>query len=291
MHPALSPSRVDSLSLDVFHGYQVDMLRDDLIHPLIAGNKWRKLSGIIEHAKTIENAHIVTFGGAYSNHLVATAVAGKLFGIKTSAFVRGDEERPLNAYEETCRSYGMQLIHVSRTSYRDKTQLFNQYFEDQANTLKVDEGGRHSLAFKGCKAILDDLHKVYDYIVLSVGTGTTMEGLIQGCIQKQLNTKIIGISSLKNNFELDQIMGKYPNQYWQIFHEFHRGKYAKFDADLLEFIDQFKQSSKIALEPVYTGKMMMALTELIEQGCFKKEAKILCIHTGGLPELMPIYNP
>lgn len=291
MHPALSPSRVDNLTLGEIHGYQVDMLRDDLIHPLITGNKWRKLSGIVEHAKTLEHAHIVTFGGAYSNHLVATAVAGKLFGIQTSAFVRGDEERPLNAYEETCRSNGMQLIHVSRTSYRNKTQLFNQYFEHQANAVMIGEGGRHPLAFKGCKAILDDLHKVYDYIVLSVGTGTTMEGLIQGCIQKQLTTKIIGISSLKNNFELDQIMEQYPRQYWHIFHDYHRGKYAKFDADLLEYIDQFKQSHKITLEPVYTGKMMLALTELLEQGRFKKEAKILCIHTGGLPELMPIYNP
>ena len=291
MHPDLSPSRVDSLSIGEYHGYQVDMLRDDLIHPLITGNKWRKLSGIIEQAKTLKKAHIVTFGGAYSNHLVATAVAGKLFGIKTSAFIRGDEERPLNAFEETCKSNGMELIHVSRSNYRNKSQLFDQYFDHQENTFMVDEGGRHALAYKGCMAILDDLHKTYDYIVLSVGTGTTMEGLIQGCIEKHLNTKIIGISSLKNNFELDQIMDKYPSQYWQILHDYHRGKYAKFDSELLTFIHQFKGVNNIALEPVYTGKMMMALVALMEQKFFKKNAKILCIHTGGLPELMPIYRP
>ncbi len=291
MHPDLKPSKIEALPYAISQGYDIDVLRDDLIHPLIAGNKWRKLSGIIEWAKTLEQAHIVTFGGAYSNHLVATAVAGKLLGIQTTGFVRGDEIRDSNAYEICCQDHGMQLIHVNRGQYRQKQALFEHYFGSAANAIMVDEGGRHPKSFIGCSKILDELKKTYDYIVLSVGTGTTLEGLVQGCIQRQLPSKVIGISSLKNNFDLDRQMQDYPQKHWQILHDYHRGKYAQSDSELMAFMDWFKSKSGIQLEHVYTGKMFMAIMDLIRQGQFKTTDKILCIHTGGLPQLAKDYKP
>jgi 1-aminocyclopropane-1-carboxylate deaminase len=291
VHPDLKPSKIEALPNAFCQGYDIDVLRDDLIHPLISGNKWRKLSGIIEWVKPLEQAHIVTFGGAYSNHLVATAVASKLFGIPSIGFVRGDEIRALNAFETCCQDHGMQLIHVNRNHYRQKQALFDQYFGNDPNAIMIDEGGRHPKAFIGCSKILDELKKPYDYIVLSVGTGTTMEGLVQGCIDRQLSSKIIGISSLKNNYELDKQMSHYPSNYWQIFHDYHRGKYAQSDTELITFMDVFKRQSGISLEHVYTGKMFMAVLDLIQTGYFKTTDKILCIHTGGLPQLAINYNP
>ena len=126
----------------------------------------------------------------------------------------------------------------------------------------------------------------YDYIFLSIGTGTTMEGIVGACVSKQLKTKVIGISSLKNNSELDEIMAQFPAKNWQIEHEYHRGKYAKNDTELRRFIEDFFLETTIRLEFVYTAKMMMAVQDFISKGFFNSSDKILCIHTGGLPQLL-----
>ena len=276
-------SKVEALNYSAFDKVpHIDILRDDLIHPIVCGNKWRKLKYAIEFIKTNQLETIVTFGGAYSNHVIATAFAGKAFNIQTMAFIRGDEVRKTNHYEQLAIDYGMTLHHVERTAYKDKRALFNQYFGHDSKAFFLDEGGNHPLALKGCAEILDELKTEYDYIILPLGTGTTMEGLVQGVIKKTLNTKILGISSLKNNFELDRRLEKHDTNYWHVFHDYHRGKYAKSDDDLKKFIEHFKQETGVPIETVYTGKMMMAVADLIQQNYFKPIDKILLVHTGGL---------
>lgn len=276
-------SKVEPLKYSAFDKIQhMDILRDDLIHPIVCGNKWRKLKYAMEYIKANELASIVTFGGAYSNHVIATAFAGKAFNLKTTAFIRGDESRALNHYEQLAIDCGMTLHHVNRTAYKDKRALFDQYFGSDSKAFFLDEGGNHPLALKGCAEILDELKTEYDYIILPLGTGTTMEGLVQGVIEKKLNTKILGISSLKNNFELDRRLEPYDKIHWQVFHDYHRGKYAKSDTELEQFIAHFINQTSVPIETVYTGKMMMAVVDLIQQNYFKPTDKLLLVHTGGL---------
>lgn len=276
-------SRIDHISSPLIgNGFEFDMLRDDLIHPIVSGNKWRKLKYIIEHIKNGEYKRLVTFGGAYSNHLVATAFAGKYFGIETHAFVRGDEVRPSNHYENICIENDMKLHHVSRSEYRYKENLFNDMFGNSKDTLFIDEGGDHPDALIGCAEILDELEKTYDIIILSLGTGTTAEGLVKEINNRNLPTRLFGISSLKNNFELDRKLSKYNSSSYKIFHDFHRGKYAKSDSELIDFIQTFHKETGIKTDTVYTGKMLMALNELQISGIIDNSSKVLAIHTGGL---------
>ena len=287
MNLPFNNSKIEALTFSGFgNELEIDILRDDLIHPIISGNKWRKLKYIVDHISKDKGQTLVTFGGAYSNHLVAAAFAGKLFGIKTHGFVRGNEPRDMNAYEKICVENEMTLEHVARAEYKDKYTLFEQFKQKNPNAFFVGEGGRHPLALKGCAEILNDLEKTYDYIFLSIGTGTTMEGIVGACVSKQLKTKVIGISSLKNNSELDEIMAQFPVKNWQIEHDYHRGKYAKNDTELDNFIQKFLVETDIQLEFVYTAKMMMAVQDFISKGFFNSSDKILCIHTGGLPQLL-----
>ena len=287
MNLPFNNSKIEALTFSGFgNELEIDILRDDLIHPIISGNKWRKLKYIVDHISKDKGQTLVTFGGAYSNHLVAAAFAGKLFGIKTHGFVRGNEPRDMNAYEKICVENEMTLEHVARAEYKDKYTLFEQFKQKNPNAFFVGEGGRHPLALKGCAEILNDLEKTYDYIFLSIGTGTTMEGIVGACVSKQLKTKVIGISSLKNNSELDEIMAQFPVTNWQIEHDYHRGKYAKNDTELDNFIQKFLVETDIQLEFVYTAKMMMAVQDFISKGFFNSSDKILCIHTGGLPQLL-----
>jgi 1-aminocyclopropane-1-carboxylate deaminase len=280
-------SHVEPLKFSGFgNELQIDILRDDLIHPIISGNKWRKLKYIVKRLEADKSQTLVTFGGAYSNHLVATAFAGKLFGLNTIGFVRGNETRDTNAFEKMCLENDMVLMHVDRTEYKNKSSLFEEFKKTNPKAFYVGEGGRHPLALLGCAEIVKELNKEYDYIFLSLGTGTTMEGIVGECVNQNLKTKVIGISSLKNNFELNEIMSQFPEKNWQIEHSYHRGKYAKNDVELEDFIRKFFLETGIQLEFVYTAKMMMAIQDFISKGFFKTSDKILCIHTGGLPQLL-----
>lgn len=282
MNP-FNPSRVDKLSSQLIgNGLEFDMLRDDLIHPIISGNKWRKLKYIMDHALKNNITDVVSFGGAYSNHLVALAAAGKHFGIQTHGFVRGNEVRALNHYELLCKQNDMNLIHVSRENFRDKASLYDSWFGNRPNFLMVGEGGDHPLALKGAGEILSDLQYTYDIIVLALGTGTTMEGILAEIQNRHLNTKVIGISSLKNNFDLDKRMQKYPSESYTIKHHYHRGKYASNDVELSQFVKDFYEETGIMTEFVYTAKMLMALNDLCTNGEIPIGSKILCVHTGGI---------
>ena len=267
-------------------GLSVFIKRDDLIHPLISGNKWRKLKYILKRASAENKKHLVTFGGAYSNHLLATAAAAAKFGFKSTGIVRG--EQITNDTLFLCRLHGMKLIFVDRESYRHKEELFDKYFGIDADAFFVDEGGASFEGAKGCAELVDELTESYDHIFCACGTGTTAAGIINGLQTHQLTTQFNAIPVFKNGeFMRDEI-----NQYllrptnYNLHTDYHFGGYAKINDKLTGFIKAFVTDTGILIEPVYTGKMLYAIYNLAANGHFKSSSKILAIHTGGLIGLL-----
>jgi 1-aminocyclopropane-1-carboxylate deaminase len=260
---------------------RVFIKRDDLIHPYISGNKWRKLKYLLRRAEVEQKPHLVTFGGVWSNHLLATACAAAKFGFSSTGIVRGEAVN-----SETlmlCRLFGMELIYVDRESYRDKPALFKVFFEDNPLAFFINEGGASTEAAQGCEEIVDELQHCYDHIFCACGTGTTAAGIINGLSKKNLNTNFGAISALKGDFLRDKIQSylKRPRSF-DFYSNYSFGGYAKTQPELISFIENFSAQTGILLDPVYTGKMMFAIFHLIEKGHFSAGAKILAIHTGGL---------
>ncbi len=265
-----------------FSDHCFDVKRDDLIDPYISGNKWRKLKFLIAHARSTHKKHLVTFGGAYSNHLLATAAAAARFGFKTTAFVRGEPVN--NEMLMLCRLYGMQLQFTSRESYKDKKQLFETHFASDESAFFIDEGGASEEATLGCAEIITELKQTYDHIFCAAGTGTTAAGLLKGIHQQQLKTQLHVIPVLKNgHFIADEIL-KYTGSVAQLnLHtDYDFGGYAKTTPALIQFIKTFTASTGLLIDPVYTGKAFYAVTDLLQKGFIEKSDRILVIHTGGL---------
>jgi 1-aminocyclopropane-1-carboxylate deaminase len=256
--------------------------RDDLIDPYISGNKWRKLKYILKTAKKLHKNHLVTFGGAFSNHLVATAAAASRNKLKATAFVRGEEVT--NEMLLICKLFGMRLIFVDRESYRDKQNLFNQTFGNDNDAYFIDEGGASEEAVKGCSEIIEELPTHFDHIFCAAGTGTTAAGLLKGIIKNHYQAQLHIVSVLKGGEFLTSEIGKYENDQSKLtlHHEYHFGGYAKTTSELLNFIKIFTQSTGMLIDPVYTGKMFYAINDLANKNYFQQDAKILAIHTGGL---------
>ena len=267
-------------------GLSVFIKRDDLIHPLISGNKWRKLKYILQKASAENKKHLVTFGGAYSNHLLATAAAAAKFGFKSTGIVRGEEVENDTLF--LCRLHGMKLLFADRESYRDKPALFIKYFGDDTEAFFIDEGGSSVEGAKGCAELVDELTETYDHIFCACGTGTTAAGIMNGLQAHQLPTKFNAIPVFKNGefmrSEIDQYLTK-PSDY-QLHTDYHFGGYAKTTHDLIDFIKTFVADTGILIEPVYTGKMLYAIYDLAAKGYFKRGSKILAVHTGGLIGLL-----
>ncbi|TAF46899.1 MAG: 1-aminocyclopropane-1-carboxylate deaminase/D-cysteine desulfhydrase [Sphingobacteriales bacterium] len=263
-------------------GINIFFKRDDVIHPFISGNKWRKLKHHLINAQQKAKAHIVTFGGAYSNHLLATAAAGAKFNFKTTAFVRG--ENVTNEVLSICKVFGMQLIFVDRESYKNKSELFRHYFANDTLAYFVDEGGLGAYAELGCREIISELKNHYDYIFCSVGTGTTLAGIINASNQQQLNTQIHGVSALKNGNFLKSDINKLLTQplKYTLHTEYDFGGYAKTKPELIYFIKDFSSATGILIDPVYTAKTLYAILDLASKNYFTTGANILMVHTGGL---------
>jgi 1-aminocyclopropane-1-carboxylate deaminase len=263
-------------------GLEVFIKRDDMIHPVISGNKWRKLKYILQRAQAGGKTHLVTFGGAYSNHLLATAAAAARFGFKATGIVRGEEVQNDTLF--LCRLHGMQLIFTNRESYRDKPALFNKYFADDTDAFFIDEGGASPEAAKGCSELVSELTQSYDHIFCACGTGTTAAGIINGITQHNLSTQFNAIPVFKNGDfikdEIDKLLTAPVN--YQLHTGYHFGGYGKTTDELIRFIKQFVTDTGILIEPVYTGKMLYALYDLAAKDHFKPGSKILAIHTGGI---------
>ncbi|WP_347176390.1 pyridoxal-phosphate dependent enzyme [Sphingobacterium sp. WM] len=267
------------------NGISLFMKRDDKIHPFISGNKWRKLKHQLEHAKSQNIKNLVTFGGAWSNHLLATAAAAAQFGFNAIAYVRGEEIR--NPVLDMCRLYGMEFRFVDRESYKNKHDLF-VFNHNSENDYFIDEGGKSELGLLGCSEIIDELKNEYDHIFVASGTGTTVAGIQLGIQQKKLKTTVHSIPVLKG---ADHLLDEFSN--WEIdtqkikLHlDYHCFGYAKTTPELISFIQQFIESTGIMIEPTYTGKLMYAVFDLLEKDYFKPNSKILVIHTGGLTGLL-----
>lgn len=267
---------------------QLDIKREDLIHPYLSGNKWRKLKYNLIEAKNQGFDKLLTFGGAYSNHIYATAAAGKLYGFETIGIIRGDELEAENATLTFAKDCGMQLKFVSRDIYRQKTDLsfINSLQSKFKNFYLLPEGGTNDLAIKGCEEILskNDFEN-YDFVALMIGTGGTFCGIVN---KSAGLGHILGISALKGEFikkEIENLGQPFSlqNQHnFTILTQYHHGGYAKSSPILDQFIQDFYLNHGIPLEFVYTGKLLFALMEMIKDDYFPKNTKILAIHTGGL---------
>lgn len=263
-------------------GISVFLKRDDMIHPFISGNKWRKLKLNILAAKAENKDHLVTFGGVWSNHLLATACAAAKYGLKSTAFVRGED---INSdVLVLCRVFGMQLIFTDRTAYRDKRSLYEEKFAIDPNAVFIDEGGAGDKAMNGCAELIPELKQPYDHLFCAAGTGTTFAGLAKGIRDAQLNTRCHCVPVLKGaDFLREEINAYFDTPPSYDFHnEYSFGGYARTTTELLGFIGQFTARTGILLDPVYTGKMMFALYDLIRKDHFAGGSTILAIHTGGL---------
>lgn len=272
-----------------FPSHQVLVKRDDLIDPYISGNKWRKLKYILAEAALQQKKHLVTFGGAYSNHLVATAAACSRKGLKSTAFVRGDElECTNNEMLMLCRLFGMHLIFTERSSYKDKKALFDQHFSLDKQALFVDEGGAGPEAVKGCAEIITELPNDVDHLFCAAGTGTTAAGLLSGIHQRRLKTMLHVVPVLKGGDFIAEEIEKYTGSTNQLtLHtQYHFGGYAKTTPVLIDFIKKFTATEGMLIDPVYTGKLFYALDQLISNQYFKPTDKIVVLHTGGLLGLM-----
>jgi len=271
--------------LNLPDGIELFIKREDKLHPIISGNKFRKLNYNIQEAKKLGHTTLLTFGGAFSNHILAVAGAGAEFGFKTIGIIRGEELENKIAENPTlakAQELGMQFHFVSRTTYRDKEEkmFVNHLHEMFGDFYLIPEGGTNELAIKGCEEILTDTDKVcFTHVACAVGTGGTISGLINSSGQNQ---QIIGFSSLKGAFLSDVICNFVVKTNWNINDSYHFGGYGKVNDELIQFLNSFYSQTNIPLDPVYTGKMVFGVLDLIAKNYFSPNSKILMIHTGGL---------
>ncbi|GAB4017776.1 1-aminocyclopropane-1-carboxylate deaminase/D-cysteine desulfhydrase [Spirosoma koreense] len=260
--------------------------RDDQLHPRVSGNKWRKLEYNLLAAYEQGYETLLTFGGAFSNHLYATAAAGQEFGFRTIGIVRGEElaNRPRNPTLQACETFGMQLHFVSRTDYRrkDEPDFLAELTRQVGSCYILPEGGTNELAIRGAAEIMpelvDQLGYVPDYVCCSVGTGGTVAGLIDTA---PTETTVVGFLALKAaDFQLPACAGE--QAHYQLEFGYSFGGYAQTTPDLLRFIQTFEQKSGVLLEQVYTGKMLYGIYDLARKGYFRPNATVVAVHTGGL---------
>lgn len=266
------------------NGLEVDVLRLDLIDPDISGNKWFKLKYFIEKANLQGKKGLVSFGGPYSNHLVALAVACRKKGLSSVGLIRGEEENISNHSLRQMDSEGMKLIFVSREAYRDKEKLATDFLSGNNDFYLVPEGGQSEEGIRGAQEILQHAPGAYSHIFCSAGTGTTLAGIINSSDENQ---EVIGISALKISNEQDNKLKSYLDENttrknFQLQYKYHFGGYAKKTDEMIRFMNSFFLLEGIPTDFVYTGKMFYAVSDMIQNDYFVAGSKLLLIHTGGL---------
>lgn len=272
------------IHIDFPNNISLTIKREDLIHPFVSGNKFRKLKYNLLQAKAENKEALLTFGGAFSNHIAAVAYAGKEQGFKTIGVIRGEElfdkieENPTLKFAQ---ENGMKFEFVSRENYRLKSEIsFSEKLKEKfGDFYLVPEGGTNELAVKGCEEILTAEDAVFNYVCRAVGTGGTISGLINSALSNQ---KILGFPALKGDFLKDEIRIFAKKDNWDLISDYHFGGYGKINLELIEFINSFFDENKVPLDPIYTGKMVFGVIDLIHKNYFPANSKILLIHTGGL---------
>jgi len=270
--------------ISVQNGVSLYVKREDLLHPLVSGNKFRKLKYNLIQAKTENKNTILTFGGAFSNHIAATAFAAAARGFKSVGIIRGDEleekidKNPTLAFAKNC---GMELEYISRKDYRlkESPEFINKLRQKFGEFYLLPEGGTNQLAVKGCEEILSEEDSDFDFICCAAGTGGTISGLINSAKPHQ---KILGFPALKGDFLQNEIRIFAANGNWELIRGYDFGGYGKVGPELIGFINSFFEKYKVPADPVYTGKLFFGVMDLIQKNYFPEGSKILMIHTGGL---------
>jgi len=275
---------------------KVDLLRLDTLHPIVSGNKFYKLRFYI--AAAIENgvSKVASFGGPYSNHIVALAFTAKEAGLNSIGYIRTNADEPMTPSLEEAKAYGMELVYLGRSDFQSKKASILETSDVKSDTYLIDEGGYGAIGAKGAATIFtenDTAH--YDYIVCAVGTGTMLAGCINAAGPNQ---KIIGIPVLKNEGSIESeinalLLDKNDlnndsnnynknNQPYTLLHQFHQGGYAKTNPVMIDFMNRLWDAEKIPTDIVYTSKLLFGVEQLIKENYFEKAASILVIHSGGL---------
>lgn len=291
-------SPVQQVFLDVPKGAELYIKRDDLIDPIISGNKWRKLKYTLQQAHLERKTKLVSFGGAYSNHLLALASASAKFNFHSYAFVRGDEVMQKESEMLTfARLLGMNIIKVNRSEYQDKMQLFDKHFGKDEQAYFIDEGGLSEEGAKGCEEILDELTEEYTDIFLAAGTGCTTAGILRGIQKKKLNTMVHSVVVHRGLPEIEENIKRLTNNdshYLNYNLVSTNLRYGKLDPEATKFSLHFQRNTGILLDPIYTAKAMKSCYDFLENSSRKK---VLFLHTGGiwgnlgkLEELIPYLN-
>lgn len=275
------PTRLDKISNELTRQFNINLFikRDDLIHPDIPGNKWRKLKYNIAQAQLEHKTTLLTFGGAFSNHITATAAAGKYLGFKTIGIIRGEEYTPLNKSLQFAKDCGMQLHYLDRENYRAKNTDTLLTTHDSRLIYFIPEGGANELAIKGCKEIVDEIEIDFDFICCACGTGTTIAGMASNLQQHQ---QAIGFAVLKHATLEEEIKSKLIVNRQLSIVNYPFGGYAKTTPELIQFIKDFYHEHNILLDYVYTGKMMYGIFDLMAKNYFPENSTIIAVHTGGV---------
>jgi 1-aminocyclopropane-1-carboxylate deaminase len=282
------PSPLQELHDDRLAGVRLLLKRDDLIHPEVTGNKWRKLKYLLADARAARASTLLTFGGAYSNHLRAMAAAGRICGFTTIGVVRGEEE-PHNAVLDAAVADGMQLHYMDRATYRRKNDpdVIDALHRRFGDFYLVPEGGSTAFAVQGCSELVHEIDQPFDVITCPVGTGGTLAGISAGLVPGQ---RALGVSVLKGAGSLDEevrslqmaatgrVLGN-----WAIEHRFHCGGFARRSAELDEFLGDFELRHGLRLDHVYVGKLMLGVLALIAEGAFPVGSTVVALVTGPGP--------
>jgi 1-aminocyclopropane-1-carboxylate deaminase len=264
----------------------VDLLRLDSLHPIVSGNKFYKLRFYI--AAAIQNgcSTVVSFGGPYSNHIVALAFTAREAKLKSIGYIRTNADEPMTPSLAEAKAYGMELVYLGRTDFQTKKASILELSATKSDTYFIDEGGYGSIGAKGAATILSEQDTThYDYIICAVGTGTMLAGCINAASPNQ---KIIGISVLKNEGSIEAEINAllfdniYNNQPYSLLHQFHQGGYAKTNPAMIAFMNRLWDTEKIPTDIVYTSKLLFGVEQLIQENYFEKDTSILVIHSGGL---------
>ena len=280
----LLPIKLPNVSSDV----KIFMKRIDLVHPVISGNKWYKMKYNIAEMMDDKIDTLLTFGGAFSNHIHATAMAGKVFGFKTIGLLRGEEHLPLNETLQSAVDNGMEIHYVDRTTFRKRDTI--EYLDELKNKFGdafiLPLGGTNNTALKGCAEIVENIDVDYNYICSASGSGGTFAGIVAGL---NGNKKGIVFPALKGGKFLEKVISDLVLNYtgkqfqnWSLNADYHFGGFAKLTKELVEFTKEFEKLNGFELDYIYTNKMMFGIAELIKSGYFKSGETIIAIHSGGL---------
>jgi len=289
MFAQFAPSPLQQINLPTLRqkGVELWLKRDDLLHPEVQGNKWRKLKYNLIEAQAGGHTQILTFGGPFSNHIYATAAAAQLYGFQSIGIIRGYESATLSPTLAFAQAKGMKLVFLNKSEYANKeSDLFIPQWKNKfGDFVVVPEGGTNLLALRGVAEVVQEIDIDFDVLCTACGTGGTFAGLVA---EVKNSKQVLGFSVLKGEGDLiqnvEQLVKDYSGktvQNFVLFNHYHFGGYAKVNNELSEFIKQFKRQTDVLLDPVYTGKMMYGLIDLMQKDYFQPGTKIVAIHTGG----------